>query len=152
MSNDPIVQRALEGLAHIGALRENEVLTRPIAPESPHDVGDSPYKEHVQATLRAMCSPDYPGGMVEWLDRAHPDLYHYVELSSRLPSQIDRLWDAHAPLERFKEVLGQLLALHRQCCGLYRKHLLEKAQTEPTATPKTSPDDFGTPQSDRGRM
>jgi len=103
---------------------ENSGGTQLRADAVPRDVGDEPYAERVRSTLKALCPPDYPAGMVEWLERARPDLYE--DLTSRIPAKIDRLWDAHAPLDEFQAALDRMAAAHREACQLYREHLAKE--------------------------
>lgn len=90
-----------------------------------------PYAERMRAALRDINPPDYPAEMIPWLGTAHPNFY--AELTSRLPDEIHRVWNEHAPLEEFEIVLARLVSLHRQCCDLYRA-----AQTNRGMFPKTS--------------
>ncbi len=76
------------------------------------------YAERMQATLREINRPDYPAGMILWLEQANPILY--LELTGRLPDEIHRLWEARGPLEQFENVLARLVQTHRQACELYR--------------------------------
>jgi hypothetical protein len=77
-----------------------------------------PYAERVRETLRQINAPDYPAGMVPWLDTVRTDLY--AELTSHLPDEIRDLWTERAPLEQFEAVLARLVVMHRHCCELYR--------------------------------
>jgi hypothetical protein len=72
----------------------------------------------MRAALRQINAPDYPAGMVPWLDTVRPDLY--AELTARLPDEIQRLWSECAPLGQFEAVLARLVTLHQRCCELYR--------------------------------
>lgn len=52
--------------------------------------------------------------------RAHwyrPELYH--ELMEMLPAEIDRLWDAGAPLPEFKAVVARWAEAHRRVVATY---------------------------------
>ena len=82
-----------------------------------HPVSD-PYADRVREGLRQINAPDYPAGMVPWLDTVRPELY--TELTARLPDEIQRLWSERGPLEQFESVLARLVTLHRRCCELYR--------------------------------
>src|ERR1700693_1602698 len=62
-----------------------------------------PYAVRLRAALRQINAPDYPSGMVAWLERMRPDLY--TELTAWLPDEIQRLWSERAPLEQFEAVL-----------------------------------------------
>jgi hypothetical protein len=97
-----------------------------------------PYAVRMRTALLDINQPDYPAGMIRWLESVHPDLY--AELTSHLPDEIHRLWTERAPLERFETVLTRLTSLHRECCNLCRA-----AQKGPTSVPKTSQFDFGAP-------
>jgi hypothetical protein len=94
----------------------------------------------MRAALLDINLPEYPAGMIRWLERVHEDLY--AELTSHLPDEIHRLWADRAPLEQFEAVLARLISLHRECCNLCRA-----AQKGPTSVPKTSSFDFGAPKS-----
>jgi len=78
-----------------------------------------PYAERMRLALDQMTLPSYPTGMIPWLDTARPDLY--VELTSRIPDEISRLWNNRVPLEDFEAVVDQLVSTHREGCRLYRE-------------------------------
>ena len=80
-----------------------------------------PYAERMQVALRKINSPAYPAGMILWLEKTEPELH--AELTERLPDEIHRLWEAHAPLERFEKTLSRLVSEHRRACALYRAYL-----------------------------
>ena len=83
------------------------------------NISDSdPYARRMRAALRQINLPDYPAGMVPWLDTARPDLYQ--ELTVHLPDEIQRLWSGRGPLEQFESVLARLISLHRRCCEMHR--------------------------------
>jgi hypothetical protein len=92
-------------------------ITPPSRSEDSLPVSD-PYAERMTAALDEISGPDYPTGMVLWLDAAWPDLY--AELTSGLPDEIHLLWSKRAPLEQFESVLARLVSLHRRCCDLCR--------------------------------
>lgn len=77
-----------------------------------------PYAERVREALRQINAPDYPAGMVRWLDTVRPDLYE--ALTARLPDEIQRMWSERAPLERFEAALARLVSLHMRCREWYR--------------------------------
>lgn len=79
------------------------------------------YHARVEAALQAVCRPDYPIGMVPWLEQGNPALYE--NLTSHLPDLIHRLWEAHAPLEEFQRVVDEWLATHRRACDFYREQV-----------------------------
>jgi len=105
-------------------------------------VGD-PYAERMHAALVDINLPDYPAGMIRWLESVHQHLY--AELTSHLPDEIHRLWTERAPLEQFEAVLARLTSLHRECCDLCRA-----AQMESRSVPKTSQLNFGARQENEG--
>jgi acetoacetate decarboxylase len=78
------------------------------------------YHARVEATLQAVCRPDYQAGIIPWLEQGNPALYE--DLTSRLPDLIHRLWEAQAPLEEFQRVVDEWLAAHRRACDLYHEH------------------------------
>jgi hypothetical protein len=85
--------------------------------QSKHD----PYAVRMQAALSRINRTDYPAGMVVWLEQAAPDLY--AELMSRIPDEIDKLWNNGAPLEEFETVLDRLIRIHQEGCRLYREEM-----------------------------
>lgn len=80
-----------------------------------------PSAEALDRFMRELNRPDYPQGMIPWLAGANPWLY--AELTERLPENIKRLWEAHAPLEQFEKVLADLVDAHRRACAIYKAHL-----------------------------
>ena len=84
-----------------------------------------PYAERVREALRQINAPDYPAGMVPWLDTVRPDLY--AALTSHLPNAIQRLWTEREGFERFEAALARLVTLHHQCCDLYRARRANEA-------------------------
>jgi|SRR5580704_3866454 hypothetical protein len=82
---------------------------------------NSRYAALMQAALAAINRAGSPAGMILWLDTARPELY--MELTSRIPDEIDRLWNSYAPLDQFQAVLDRLVAVHRECRRLYREAL-----------------------------
>jgi len=85
----------------------------------PSVIWGDPYTARAEAALRQLCQPDYPAGMILWLDTAYPELY--AELTSRLPDEVHRLWSEHAPLDEFQRILDRLLETHERACALYRE-------------------------------
>ncbi len=79
------------------------------------------YAARMRRALAEINSPGYPAGMILWLDKAHPELYE--ELTSWIPEEISWLWNESASLGQFQEVLDRLVAVHRECCRLYREAL-----------------------------
>lgn len=76
------------------------------------------YHDRVESTLKAICRPDYPPGMILWLETADPVLYD--RLTCTLPDLISRLWDAHAPLSEFERAVVEWLSAHRKACVFFR--------------------------------
>ena len=74
----------------------------------------------MKIALRDINAPTYRAGMISWLDATRPDLY--VELTSKLPDEIQRMWSERAPLEQFEFVLARLVSLHQQCSEQYRAY------------------------------
>ena len=87
-------------------------------------LGTSPYAQRMQAALTQISRPDYPDGMIAWLETGCSDLYRKLtNLSEGYPAQIDRLWREQAPLDKFQGALDRWLEAHQQVCNLYRSHL-----------------------------
>jgi hypothetical protein len=95
----------------LGVLAQSQEVRRHAKPDS--------YAERMDAALRQINLPDYPAGMIPWLDTAHPALY--LELTSRIPDEIDRLWNENGPLDEFEATLVRLVAVHREACRLYQE-------------------------------
>lgn len=94
--------------AHIGGQVENRMR-------------DRLYAERVQAALAAINRPDYPAGMMLWLEGVQPELYRL--LTSILPDKVHDLWSRHEALADFDAILTRLVETHRQACDIYRQHL-----------------------------
>jgi hypothetical protein len=88
-------------------------------PSSTSERKPDPYAERMDEALRQINLSDYPAGMIPWLDTAHPALY--LELTSRIPDEIDRLWNENGPLDEFEATLVRLVAVHREACRLYQE-------------------------------
>lgn len=84
-----------------------------------------PYQACLRAVLLQTTGPDYPLGVVPWLESAYPDLYH--EITSRLPDRIHDLWCAQAPLSDFNRTTAECLEAHREGCKLFRAYLAQKS-------------------------
>jgi hypothetical protein len=78
---------------------------------------EAEYHASVEAALDAICRPDYPPGMILWLESADAGLYN--RLTRSLPNRISYLWNAHAPLDNFQTVVDEWLATHRRACSLF---------------------------------
>jgi hypothetical protein len=91
---------------------------RKMEPKSKRELDE--YRDCVQAALRSIC-PNYPGGMVPWLEGTDPALYD--ELTYRLPQLISQQWNKGAPVEEFQRTVDDWQGLHRRVCDLYREYL-----------------------------
>jgi hypothetical protein len=78
-----------------------------------------PFAALMEGTLSKINRPDYSGGMIPWLEQAAPALY--AELTSRIPDEIDQIWNEHESLDEFEAALDRLVAVHREACRLYRE-------------------------------
>ena len=79
---------------------------------------DADYHASVEAALDAICRPDYPSGMILWLERADPALYHH--LTCTLPNWISHLWNEHAPLDEFQVAVDDWRKAHNRACSLFK--------------------------------
>jgi hypothetical protein len=84
-------------------------------------VESDPYARRVQAALQQISRPDYPAGMIIWLEEASPLLYD--ALTESLPDEIHHLWSEHAPLSQFEDSLRAIIETHQSACALYRTYL-----------------------------
>jgi hypothetical protein len=80
---------------------------------------DDKYARRVQETFRRMNRPDYPAGMIPWLEAKHPWIYRI--LVSYLPDTIHRQWEQSSPLHEFESTLAELLDVLDVALTLYRK-------------------------------
>ncbi len=87
--------------------------------------GKDAYWQAAQDALEAMRDPDYPAGMIFWLDAANPVLYR--RLTEILPDRICRLWNEAVPLEVFRVALDEWVSTHRTAVTHYRQ--FQKTQT-----------------------
>jgi hypothetical protein len=94
----------------LGVLAQSDTVPRKSKPDL--------YGARVRAALSKFNSPDYPAGMVAWLDGAHPELHE--KLISLIPNEVERLWNESAPLGQFQAALDRWVAIHREGCRLYR--------------------------------
>jgi|SRR5271163_4787828 len=94
-----------------------EVLSQPQG--APRHAKPDSYAERMDAALRQINLPDYPAGMMPWLDTAHPALY--LELTSWIPDEIDRLWSSGGPLDEFEVTLDRLVTAHQEGRRLFRE-------------------------------
>jgi hypothetical protein len=108
-SGSPILEKAETAETRLAAISGERIR----AGESSH-----PYEARLRAVLLQTCRPEYPAGMVLWLETSDPGLYD--DLTRRLPDLIHRLWMVHAPLGEFQRVVDAWLATHRRACELYK--------------------------------
>jgi hypothetical protein len=73
----------------------------------------------MEGALSKINRPDYPAGMILWLEQAAPGLY--AELTSGIPNEIDQIWNEHESLDEFEAALDRLVAAHREAGRLYRE-------------------------------
>lgn len=78
-----------------------------------------PYWQRAQEALQRICHHPYLPGTMRWLRQANPWLYK--RLMEDLPRQIDKLWDAGAPLEKFQGVLDRWVDAHRAAYVAYER-------------------------------
>ncbi len=90
----------------------------PVARHNFIESNDTDYHARVETALGVICRPDYPPGMILWLETADSDLYD--RLTCRLPNLISGLWNAHAPLNEFQTVVDEWLNSHERACTLFR--------------------------------
>lgn len=88
------------------------------------EIAVDPYQQRLREVLLQTAKPDYPAGMVHWLETGNPRLYE--EITGRLPDLIHCLWAARAPIEEFQRVVDQWLAAHRGACSLF-SNLVKKS-------------------------
>jgi hypothetical protein len=103
--------RASQGRAGVLTYERNEIN---------EERGDA-YAKRLRALMQPIRSPDYPGGMIPWLDDACPILY--TELTERLPKEMQRLWEARAPLDEFERVVDLWMEALQTACKMYEQHL-----------------------------
>jgi hypothetical protein len=96
------------------------------------DAQFDPYAQRMEAALRKIAVPNYPPGMILWLETADPQTYS--ELTSQIPDEIDRLWNERATLEQFDVVLTEFLNTHRRACELFCAHLKNEEAENTKAT------------------
>lgn len=75
-----------------------------------------PYWQAAMDAWRRIAGHACLPGTMRWLRRANPWLYK--RLMEDLPRQIDKLWDAGAPLDQFQDVLDRWVDAHSEACGL----------------------------------
>ena len=84
-----------------------------------HLLSNDSYGVRLKAAFEQICQQDYPAGMIPWLATANPE--QYADLTSRIPDEIDRLWNERVPLAQFEAVLVNLVSLHGRCREDYRR-------------------------------
>src|ERR1700730_8853687 len=82
------------------------------------DMPSDYYGWRAHVALEAMSRIPAPAGLIVWLDKHSPYLYH--KLTSSLPDQISRAWDARIPFEGFDELCFELMDTYRRAAELYR--------------------------------
>jgi len=105
-----LARQALEGSAGVLRYEINE--------KSEKRVPD-PYQDLARSALAQICRSRQPVAMVSWLRLNHSALYE--ELIVRLPDEIHRLWNEHAPLEEFQRILDLWLEAHHTSCEMYQR-------------------------------
>ena len=103
----------------VGGSALDSSITRAARAQTKLPVSD-PYANRMKVALRQINAPGYRAGMIPWLSSARPDLY--VELTSKMPDEIQRMWSERVPLEQFEFVLARLVSLHQQCSEQYRAY------------------------------
>ena len=114
-----VVEFKLGSVGFVGAFPRDSSIIRVTRPEIRLPVTD-PYADRMKGALRAINAPSYRAGMISWLGETQPNLY--LELTSKLPDEIQRIWSERAPIEHFESVLARLVSLHQQCCEQYRAY------------------------------
>ncbi len=126
--SDDTLRRGFEALDAIGALRRD-----PPAPSaSAGPVQEEPFSTYsfdfdtrhtdsywcqVMAAWNQIAAHAYLPGAMRWAEKYHPDRYHRV--TSELPAEWERLWDANAPLDEFQVALDRWVAAHEELIGLF---------------------------------
>jgi hypothetical protein len=109
---------ALNVLARTQSVPSGTRLSPSTAQHTSVERADAAYHASVEAALDTICHPEYPSGMILWLETVDPGLYD--RLTCALPDLISRLWKAHAPLDEFQRVVDEWLATHRRACSLFK--------------------------------
>ena len=81
--------------------------------------GVDPYWQRADRALKRICARPYFPGAIQWLKRSNPSLHRM--LTRDLPKQIDKLWDAQAPLDHFEAVLAFWVDTHGDAVDQYLK-------------------------------
>ena len=122
------MRRALDALAAIGAVKREPsppstsagpVQDEPF-PTYAWDFGSrhsDPYWSKVMAARRQIASHECLPGAMQWAEKHHPDRYHRV--TSELPAEWERLWDANASLDDFQAAVDRWVAAHEELIGLF---------------------------------
>ena len=71
-----------------------------------------------EKALKRICARPYLPGAIAWLKRSNSSLHRMLTLD--LPQQIDKLWDAQAPLEEFQAALDECVEVHAHVIELYK--------------------------------
>jgi hypothetical protein len=75
------------------------------------------YGWRVHSALDAICGIPGPEGLVVWLGEHSPPLHR--KLTSDLPDEISRAWDARIPLEKFDALCFDLVDTYQHATELY---------------------------------
>jgi hypothetical protein len=103
---------------------------KPTEPSSPWPDDNSPrrppnfwwrqgdvYGWRVHFALDAICRIPGPEGLVVWLAEHSPALHQ--KLTSDLPDEISRAWDARIPMEKFEALCFDLVHTYQRATELY---------------------------------
>ena len=122
-----VVKKALNALAAIEAVKREPYPPPQASPaqEEPFptycfdfDTRHSyPYWSKVMAARRQIASHECLPGAMQWAEKHHPDRYHRV--TSELPAEWERLWDANASLDDFQAAVDRWVAAHEELIGLF---------------------------------
>ncbi|SRR5258708_23661188 len=80
---------------------------------------DDAYLKRLDAAGRRAYPLDYPAELIPWLRHACPSLY--VDLTRRLPNEIQRLWSYHASFEDFDRTLALWIKSVQTACELFKR-------------------------------
>ena len=76
-----------------------------------------PYCVRMEAAKKQIATHPFIPGLVRWLQQAKPQLQRKFTIS--LPREMDRLWDAGAPLDKFQKVLDEWVETHQRAIDAY---------------------------------
>jgi len=78
-----------------------------------------PYWQRAMDTLKRLCQLDWPIGLGAWLEENANAPYRSLYVT--VPNEIDRVWDARAPLGELQAVLDRWAGAHREALTLYEE-------------------------------